>query len=108
MADIIYYKFQLLSFSFKHIMKLPLTTKLPSLFSIIGYTMPKERSKYRKYSINMLCEAAKIVEKQKCLSTKLQNKWKFRGVRSEIFFLRILSKSRKKQTCLNWEGRSRS
>jgi hypothetical protein len=65
MAHIIYYKFQLLIFSFKHITKLPLTTKMPSLFSIIGYTMPKERSKYRKYSTNMLCEAVKMVKEQK-------------------------------------------
>jgi hypothetical protein len=70
--------------------------------------MPKERSKYRKYSTNMLCEAAKMVKEQKCQPTKLQNKWEFRGVRLKIFFLRILSKSMKKQTCLNWEGRSRS
>jgi hypothetical protein len=64
MAHIIDYKFQLLIFSFKHITKLPLITKLPSLFSIIGYKIPKERQKYQKYSRNMLREAAKMVKEQ--------------------------------------------
>jgi hypothetical protein len=89
MAHIIYYKFRLLICSFKHITKLPLPTKLAFPLSIIGYTMPKERPKYRKYSTNILWQAAKMV----CQSTKLRNKWEFRGVRSEIFFLRILYKT---------------
>jgi hypothetical protein len=56
----------------------------------------------------MICEAAKMVKEQKVSVYHASKKWEFRGVRSEIFFLRILSKSRKKQTFLNLEGRSRS